>query len=268
MMKGNQETVMRRSNKSNNKKGGISSWYVTYSDMVTLLLTFFVLLFSMSTIDAAKWKAVVLSVQGALGVLDGGPRLIDAQPSDSLKEGEADEKNDRLKEIEKIDEFLKYKEEMKKLEDVQGKLKDYLASKGIETMVFTSIEERGLVLRFTDSVLFKKGRADLVEGSHEILEGVVDIINQIDNPLRIEGHTDNLSIHTSKFPSNWELSTTRATTVLQNFIKESVAPERLSAVGYGEFHPIAENDCEENRRKNRRVDIVIIRESLKYKEPQ
>lgn len=260
--------MMRRRNKSNNKSSGLPGWYATYSDMVTLLLTFFVLLFSFSTIDAAKWKAVVTSVQGALGMLDGGTSLIEVPLSNSLDEGVSEGERDKLNEVEKIDEFLKYQEETKKLEDVQGKLKDYLASKGLDSVVFTSIEERGLVLRFTDSVLFEKGRAELLKGSNEILKGVAEIIKQLDNPLRIEGHTDNLAIHTVKFPSNWELSTTRATTVLQYFIKMNIDPKRLSAVGYGEFHPIAENDSEENRRKNRRVDIVIIRQSQQYKELQ
>ena len=86
--------------------------------------------------------------------------------------------------------------------------------------------------------------------------------------MRIEGHTDDLPIHTERFPSNWELSTTRATNVLKFLISQGLAGEKLSAVGYGEFRPIVVNDSEENRKKNRRVDIVLLRESLIIGEPQ
>lgn len=251
------------------KKSG--SWLMTYADLVTLMLTFFVLLFSFSSIDMIKWKNVVTSLQGSFGVLDGGPNVLNGISDDSKGLGSDDnvlKESDKIDDVTNIDDFLKYQEEMKKLEMLQALLADYLRTNGLVDSVSTTIEERGLILRFQDSVLFQKGRADLIPGSHKILQKVSDILKETTNPVRIEGHTDDLPIHTAQFPSNWELSAIRATNVLQVLVKEGLAGDRLSVAGYGEFHPIAENINEENRRKNRRVDIVIIRESLSWNEPR
>lgn len=247
-------------------------WLLTYSDMVTLCLTFFVLLYSFSTLDAFKWKSVVLSVQGALGPLDGGNSVLDGppglDPSGPEINNQTEPGNDaNANDLDKMEEFLKYNQEMQKLEEVRAQLNAYMEGKGLTASVSLAMEERGLVLRFQDSVLFLKGRADLVPGSAEILENVAGVLNTIDNPVRIEGHTDDLPINTPRFPSNWELSTTRATNVLRFVIDRGLAGKRLSAVGYGEYHPLVPNSGEENRRKNRRVDIVIIRESLRVNEP-
>lgn len=251
----------------------------TYADMVTLCLTFFVLLYSFSTLDTMKWKTVVDSLQGALGVMEGGGSgVMDGGGGDGVLEGitpddTKDEKNEEILKNEIIntlnmENYLKYQEEVKKLEEIQTRLKEYLDDKEIGKSITASIEERGLVMRFQDSVLFEKGKADLVTTSGDILGRISNILKEINNPIRIEGHTDNLPIRTVRFPSNWELSTTRATNVLRFLIDEGLPGERLSAVGYGEFRPIAENDNEDNRRKNRRVDIVIIRESMMAQEPQ
>ena len=243
-------------------------WLLTYSDMVTLCLTFFVLLYSFSTLDAIKWKSVVLSVQGALGPLDGGKSVIDGPPGTGSK-GAGDASEGRQEnDLSKMDEYLKYQQELKKLEQVQGQLSSYLESKGIASSVSIDMEERGLVLRFQDSILFEKGRAELLPGSKDILNEVAGLLNDVDNPIRIEGHTDDLPIKTQRFPSNWELSTARATNVLRFMIERGLPGKRLSAVGYGEFHPLVPNSSEENRRKNRRVDIVIIREGLRVNEPK
>lgn len=241
-------------------------WLLTYSDMVTLCLTFFVLLYSFSTLDAIKWKSVVISVQGALGPLDGGKNLIDGppgnDPSGVLKQEE------QVQDLSRMDEFLRYQQDMKKLEEVRGQLAEYLEKGNIASSVVLAMEERGLVLRFQDSVLFAKGRAELLPAAVGILENVTGILKSIDNDVRIEGHTDDLPINTPRFPSNWELSTARATNVLRFMIDEGMPGKRLSAVGYGEFRPLIPNSSEENRGKNRRVDIVIIRERLMTNEPR
>lgn len=251
---------MNRNRKTEEEEQKTDLWLLTYSDMVTLCLAFFVLLYSFSTLDTIKWRQVVSSLQGALGVMDGS-KIPVTQPEDDIYDTQAPDTSN-------LDAYLKYEEETRKLEEIRRKLEEYLKAQGMNDRITTSMEERGIVIRLQDSVLFPKGSADLYPESTTVLAGMSAIFKELNNPIRIEGHTDTLPIHTARFPSNWELSTARATNVLRFLIKESTPGERLSAVGYGEFHPVAPNDCEENRRKNRRVDIVLIRESLMINEPK
>ncbi|MDD2401318.1 MAG: OmpA family protein [Clostridia bacterium] len=247
----------KRSRKSEPEPDNSNSWLLTYSDVITLCLTFFVLLYSFSTIDKIKWESIVMSLRDSLGVMDGSNVPI-TTPEKSIH----NELESSL-----TDNYVEYQEETKKLEEIKKKLDAYLVSKGINEDVSTNIEERGIVIRLQESVLFSKGTADLYSESKKILTELALIFKEIENPIRIEGHTDNLPIHTERYPSNWELSTSRATNVLRHLIKQGLSGQQLSAVGYGEFHPIAPNDCEVNRKKNRRVDIVIIRKSLLVNEP-
>jgi chemotaxis protein MotB len=256
--------------KRESRKVDPNGWLTTYSDMITLCLTFFVLLYSFSSLDSWKWRSVVISLKGALGVMDGGESVFEGplNPEINPQQGSIGDKGKYDPEIEDLEDYLKYQEETKRLEQVKAILSEYLRGEGLEANITLSLEERGLVIRFEDSVLFAKGKADILPQAVTVLNKLSAVFGGMDNYIRIEGHTDNLPIHTRQFPSNWELSTTRATNVLRFLLDEGVSGERLSAVGYGEFHPIAPNDNEEDRRKNRRVDIVIIRESQQKIEPR
>lgn len=253
---------MKRYRKCEEEQENAHLWLLTYSDVVTLCLTFFVLLYSFSTLDAHKWRSLVGSLQGALGVLDGGKSTVDEYFFES---GSIDENTPEVPEDGEV--FLEYLEEQKRLQAIQQKFNQYIEDHKLQGNVTTSIEERGIVIRFQDSVLFPKSSADLYAESRTILTDLSAIFLELGCPIRIEGHTDNLPINTERYPSNWELSTARATNVLRYLTAQGIAGKLLSAVGYGEFHPIAENTNEENRRKNRRVDIVLIRESLLINEP-
>lgn len=272
---------MRRKRKDTGGDGppGAALWLLTYGDLVTLCLTFFVLLYSFSTIDNQKWKNVITSLQGSLGVLEGGSGIHEHFPGSSqgIEGNEGSLSNDGTdgsfeespaSQIDRIDDYLRYQQEMKKLEALQEDLTGYLAEKGLSGSIVVAVEERGLVIRFQDSVLFEKSKADLIAQSRITLKEIAQILIATDNSIRIEGHTDDLPIHTERFPSNWELSTSRATNVLRFLIEEGMPAVRLSAVGYGEYHPLVPNNDEESRRKNRRVDIVILRESLQKNEPR
>lgn len=222
------------------------AWLTTYSDMVTLVLCFFVILFSMSAVDATKFEQVVLSMRDALGVLPGAriPQEAATMDPDVLRQQLIEEETDSMK-------------------DLYDALTQFVQESGIAASVGVSQELQGIVLRFSDSVLFDLGSADLKDDAREILSRVALFIREHPYHLRVEGHTDNLPIHTQRFPSNWELSTARSTTVVRYFQDgELLEPERLSAVGYGEFRPLMPNDTEHNRALNRRVDMVILRPSL------
>lgn len=227
--------------KQEEAKPGAPAWLATYGDMMTLCLCFFVLLFSFSTIDAEKFKAVAESLQGALGVFESGPTI-------SIIPNVNDYPNDIPD-----DEGIDYRE---LYEDIKRKLDE----KGLQNSVTLVINERGLLIRFLDNVLFPSGSAELKVDSREIIDMLADVVKKNDNSVRIEGHTDNVPIRTGKFPSNWELSTARAVNVVRYLIEiRGIAPDKLSAAGYGEYHPIEKNDNADGREKNRRVDIVILK---------
>lgn len=158
---------------------------------------------------------------------------------------------------EELDQLLRSREDLQKAkEDLEKKLKDELASGNLSL----SMQDRGLVVTVLDRVLFDSGKAELKESSKMTLKKVGEILDQKvgKNMIYVEGHTDNIPIRLSAWRSNWELSTARATEVIHFFVdQEGLDPRRLAATGYGEFHPVAENESAEGRLKNRRVEIVI-----------
>lgn len=228
-------------------------WLTTYSDLVTNLLCFFVLLFAMSTINLKKFQRAVLSIQGALGVLPGQISL------QELEEMAPELENSLLEELAKKD--------MEQLQAAKQQLQTLIADEGLGGSVTITMEGRGLVLRFADTVLFDLGKADLKPGAKRILDKISKVLLNLPNQVRVEGHTDNLPISTVQFPSNWELSCVRATTVVRYLSEKNGLPaDRLSAAGYGEHRPVAPNSSEDSRRLNRRVDLVILTMTLSKSE--
>lgn len=238
--------------KKKQEEGGLTGdeWLGTYSDCVTLLLTFFILLYSMSTVDVQKAK----SISQAFSVMTGqsANSILDYQSSDAnapIVGGEAQyQKEGQDSPNEKTE---------KKMYD---RVKDYVEkSKLTASIADVKSDERGVVIELRDSVLFESGQANLKEGSKDVLDKVNALISTLPNKIVVEGHTDNVPISTSQFPSNWELSTMRATTVLRYFANDcGQDPSRLSAAGYADTKPLVENTSDENRTKNRRVNILIV----------
>ncbi len=229
---------MPRRKKAEEPPKGSPLWMVTYGDMVTLLLTFFVMLFAFSEIDKAKYDQIAISLRGALGGL---PAV--------LTHGTAVQ--DEFSVLDPIvpPEFAGF------YEDLQELLEDGEVGELVE--IFT--EERGLVVSFKEKLVFDIGSAEIKPPARDLLRRVGEILARGEQLIRVEGHTCDLPIRTERFPSNWELSVGRATNVTRFLIEEAgVAPHRLSATGYAEFRPVVPNDCEENRAQNRRVDIVLL----------
>ncbi|TCO79940.1 flagellar motor protein MotB [Marinisporobacter balticus] len=240
---------MGRKRKQEETKAGSPAWMTTFSDLMTLLLCFFVLLFAFSTIDLRKFSAVMQSFQGSLGVFEGGKTL---DSTEYIQEALNDEKT--TAQLEEIEDFKKLKEQ----------IEEYLENNEMEQQILVDLDARGLLLRFKDNVLFDSGYAQLKPVAKKTLEFIADLLKQeefIEKYIRIEGHTDaDPIIHSKKFPTNWELSVTRASNVVRFLIEEAdMSPQKLSASGYSKYHPVAPNDSVENKAKNRRVDIVILR---------
>ncbi|NLY11489.1 MAG: OmpA family protein [Firmicutes bacterium] len=240
---------MRRRRRNQNEGSSVGSplWMTTFSDMMTLLLCFFVLLFSFSSIDVARFQAVMSFFTGNLGVLDGGRTF---KPEESLYSSNGFEMS------------------MEEFELLYHRLSDYVQEENLQQSVHLELDERGMTIRFADNVFFDIGKAELKPEAKRVLDNISPWLKELENPIRIEGHTDNWPINTPQFPSNWELSTHRATNVIRYLVEEQgFNPEILSAAGYGEYRPLVSNDTAENRSKNRRVDIVILRTDLWIEEP-
>jgi len=221
----------------------------TYGDMVTLLLTFFVLLYSFSSIDSNKWERLVAALSGNKSVLI---------QDEAIKELELPELAD---EAEVNQEVNQGDISTQNAEALYQQLKSYIEHNNLAQNVALSRSGDEIRIRFTSNVLFDLGKANIKPEAYTILDNVslaLKTYNQTIEMVRIEGHTDNLPISTRDFPSNWELSTTRAVNVLRYMIEVNGLPStQMSAVGYGEYHPFADNSTEAGRQLNRRVDFVI-----------
>lgn len=238
---------MRRRQNNNKSRASHERWLITYADMITLLLVFFIVMFAISKIDANKFQSLAASMARAMGTGD----MIMVSPGPSFVPGESAISSDEFFELEQ-------------LEDTRRQLQALAIEHGVSDRITITSEQRGIVLSFQEDVLFPSGSAKLTPTARELIDKVTPILLETNNYLRVEGHTDDVPIRTSSFPSNWELSVARATSVLQQLLNNEVfPPQRLSAVGYGEYRPRVPNDSPDNRQLNRRVDIVILRDRYK-----
>ena len=204
-----------------------------------MLLCFFIMLSSFSTMEEAKIMRFVKSFISAVGILPGGVKF-DAGTTVLPRSADMVDSQDRLARI------------FSELEELSAGLKK-------NNEITVAYSSNGLVMRLSDRALFDVGVADISPQSVPLLKKVGDIIAGTSFEVRIEGHTDDLPINTAHFPSNWELSTARAVKVLRYFIETAgVSSERLSAVGFSEFHPMVPNDSPEHRAQNRRVEIIFL----------
>ena len=221
-------------------------WLATYSDCVTLLMTFFVLLYAMSSVDENKMRALAQAFRSVMAgeagdtileysLYNGDVPLIGGEiPTDTV-DGE------------KIEESMYYQ------------VSKFVADHDLEAVVDIIESDLGVVIQLRDNILFETSKSDLRSESKEILDYISGLISSLNNNIVVEGHTDNRPINTAEFPSNWELSVDRAVNVVRYFVENGkIDPKRLSATGYGEFQPIVDNDTEENMEKNRRVNILIM----------
>ena len=231
-------------------KKGAPEFMNTYGDMVTLLLCFFVLLFAMSTTDSKKYQGMVESLRGALGVMPGGKTI---SPEKVITDSRIQAKGTEIK-YRKIAENIE-----KSINQTVSTMKNTDKNELLRNVDVT-VTKRGIDISLENTILFETGKADIKTEALKILEAVAKNIGNIQNEIVIEGHTDNVPINNEKFPSNWELSTARATNVLKYMLaKEKKIFGRIGAAGYAESRPKAENISAAGKELNRRVDIIILK---------
>ena len=218
-------------------------WAIPYADFLTLLLCLFIAMYAMSankSESAASYFAQAFSKAFGMKIVpmeEVLPKQILPEPI--IPKAQLTEKGKMIR---------------KKLIELERMLKEY----GLEGAIQIVYEAIGIRLILKDKVLFDSGSAEIKPEYRPILDKIAEILKEIKNPVEVEGHTDSIPIHTSKYPSNWELSTARAGSVVRYFISKGLDPSRFKAVGYADTRPVAPNTTPEGREKNRRIEIVIL----------
>ena len=231
---------MRYFTTKSNSDNEAPAWIVIWGDMLAVILTFFILLFGISEIDSVKYAEIATELSDSLG---------------GSFEGEL---GSRGKESELAS--LGIKDDLIDLNTLAKKIKEAIAEQNLEEALDITIDHRGVVLSAPGEVFFRSGEAEILEEGGLFLRKLSSLLKMVPYNILIEGHTDDVPINTPKYPSNWELSTGRAASVIRFFIEEeNISPQRLSAAGYAEYKPRFPQ-IPENRAKNRRVEIIILRE--------
>lgn len=227
-------------------------WLVSYADFITLLFAFFVVMYAVSSVNEGKYKVLSDSLTNAfsnttgkaggqpIAVIQGAPPV---PPKPVIKP-------DKLPEQKKV-------EQRQKMKNMAGDIMEALQPLVAQGKVRLLETSRGVTIEINDSILFPVGQAKLQPASISAMRAIAQVLAASDFPITIEGHTDNVPIATPQFPSNWELSAMRATTVLRLFNDGGVGAERLTAIGYGETRPLETNTSPEGKARNRRVSILI-----------
>ena len=229
-------------------------WLVSYADFITLLFAFFVVMYALSSVNEGKYKVLSNSLVNAFHNVTGQPGgqvvvVTQGAPPIQVK---APGKPDKAP-----PESPERKLQRDKMKDVAKNIMEALAPLVKQGKVKLLETSRGVTIEINDSILFSPGQAKLQPASVSAMQSVAVVLASTDFPITIEGHTDNIPINTVQFPSNWELSAVRATTVLRLFNDSGVGAERLTAIGYGDTRPMETNLSVEGRARNRRVSILI-----------
>ena len=279
--------MARRKKKKHHEEEGGEAWLLPYSDLMTLLLAVFIVLFAVSKVDSVKSEQLAESFQKTMmaegaGVLDkDGSSVIPLNPDSSdsgddnsnsatsTEEPQTDTEKQTETETQTESNNGIGQQELQNMEKLKAKLDEIFKTQGIGASVSTYIDERGLVISLNSAMLFDSGSATVKPENEDTLIKIATTIDTLHNYIRIEGHTDSQPINTAIYPSNWELSAARAINVVELFTdKGDIDPDKMVAVGYGEHRPVADNSTAEGRAKNRRIDIIILSEKYNSLEEQ
>lgn len=249
--------IGRRSRPKPGEHAHQDRWLVSYADFITLLFAFFVVLYASSRSDQTKQSQIARSIEAAFQALGLFPSAVPAQEhSGALADG-----REPAAPINVIlgDDLSASPGVQQDLQRLHAQLTGLLANQIAQHVVALRIGREGLVISLREAGFYDSGSATPHVQSKPTLDQIAATVLRTPYDLRIEGHTDNVPIHTAQFASNWELSTARATNLAKSFIVDhGIAPGRMSAAGFAEFHPVASNNTPDGRSQNRRVDIIVL----------
>ena len=219
-------------------------WLLTYSDMITLLLVFFIVLYSMANTDLKKFAALAQSMSRAFGGSGGGLIV-------GLGSGNSGAPAPIL--------FSTLPRQQQDFLSVSAELADFAEHAGLTGQIAVNMSYEGVIISLSEALLFEPGSAMITEQAKQALRSVAEVLKELPNPVRVDAHTDNVPPDNGLYPTNWELSVARAVTVVR-FLAEQcgIDPARLGAAGYADGKPLVPNDTREHRAINRRAEIVIL----------
>lgn len=237
-------------NLNNNKREDVENyWMVTYSDMITIVLCFFIVLFTISTNETSLLNQIKVALDSKVNLLEDENSRLSRNNEQLTKEKESL--------LVKLFQTTNIEDE---IDNSNEDFIKYLRENGLLNDVDIINEDMGVKIRFKNSILFDSGHAEISSDGKLILDKIGDKIMKIDNMVRIEGFTDNVKTNTNRYASNWELSVDRAINVVKYFVNEkNIREDRMSVIGWGEQNPIATNDTPKGRAQNRRIEITILK---------
>ncbi|MET3210921.1 UNVERIFIED_CONTAM: chemotaxis protein MotB [Paenibacillus sp. PvR008] len=264
---------MRARAKRRGRQGGgdhRDRWMITYADLITLLLIFFVVMYAMSSLDAKKYEVVVQSLQDTFhkgdSILEQGSGITGtadqhtSKNPPTTKQPSSDNKAAGPTNLTEREQAFRKQE--KELQNLMGVIQEYISDNQLQDQIFVSDQPRGIVITLSDRFLFDQGRAALKQGSANTLSKLASLFRDLKTPISIEGHTDNIPFtRSSTYKDNWELSGARALSVLRFFLdREKLSPSEFQYAGYADTRSVGDNTTEAGRQKNRRVEITVLRQ--------
>jgi chemotaxis protein MotB len=255
---------MARKNKKHEEHENHERWLITYADLITLLLIFFVIMYSMSKIDVAKYtelsKSLAFQFKKSDTMIPSGKVGI-ADPGEGTDGNKASKNPDKEDPGDQSMEQQTPEQKEQELQDLLKKIQQYIADAKLKTQVSVKDTNRGIAITLNDLFVFDSGKADLKPASFPILDKLSTLFSTLESPISIEGHTDNQPLSTgSIYRDNQGLSSARSLSVLRYFDKMPSLHHKLLGTFYGDSKPVAPNDTPENRQKNRRVEIIVLRD--------
>lgn len=260
--------MARRRRHTEEEHENIERWLVSYADFITLLFAFFVVMYSMSSLNEGKYKLLSQTLSSVFSSSQTSP---EKKSSNELRDMSTEKGGALVNLLPEVppgppEPQTQDEPEKTQLDRVAHQMEAVLAPYIQDDLVTVKRNELWVELEIKSGLLFASGSAGLARGSEALLYRLSQIFTQINNVINVEGHTDNVPISTFEFPSNWALSSARAASVVKQLMDYGVSPQRMVALGYGEYHPIADNKQEEGRNRNRRVAIIVMsKQASRYK---
>lgn len=272
--------VRIRDKKTSSANDSRDRWLITYADLITLLLIFFVIMYAMSRLDASKYEVVSQSIQGTFrsadSILEQGsgitgtadvntsknpPAAQEGEGNGAGNDGQAVSGEEPGSEV-MTERELAFRQQEQELMDLMGMIQEYITENQLEDQVFVADEPRGISITLSDRFLFDIGQASLKSGSAPTLDKLASLFRNLNTPISIEGHTDNIPVGSgSAYRDNWDLSGARALSVLRFFIeRRQLDPKHFQYAGYADTRPAGDNSTQAGRQKNRRVEITVLRQ--------
>ncbi|MFB5674667.1 flagellar motor protein MotB [Paenibacillus terreus] len=247
--------------------GSRDRWLITYADLITLLLIFFVMMFAMSRLDTAKYDDVTHALQNTFrsgdSILEMGSGLTGKTDVNTTRNPSSDTTNKGAEGTDTLSQReLAFRKQEQELQNLMGVIQKYVEDNNLQNQIFVADEPRGISITLSDRFLFDSGHAALKPGSAPTLAKLASLFRNLDTPVSIEGHTDNTPVGSgSTYRDNWDLSGARALSVLRFFIeREQLDPTHFQYAGYADTRPVGDNSTATGRQKNRRVEITVLRQ--------